>query len=81
MSSASASDGTFLLVVEAIDAQVRSARLDGPEVIEIAPITVGDDGFVRIMVDRLVAGSHDLELRDGAGQMLVAYGFEVSSQD
>ena len=49
--------------------------------IEIAPITVGDDGFVRIMVDRLVAGSYDLELRDGAGQMLVAYGFEVSSQD
>ena len=72
----------FLLVVEAIDAPgAVTARLDGPEVIEIAPIAVGDDGFVRIMVDRLVAGSYDLELRDGAGQMLVAYGFEVSSQD
>ena len=72
----------FLLVVEAIDAPgALTARLDGPEVIEIAPVTVGDDGFVRIMVDRLVAGSYDVELRDGAGQMLVAYCFEVSSKD
>ncbi len=72
----------FLLVVEAIDAQgVVSARLAGPEVVDLSPVVVGDDGFVRIMVDRLAAGSYDIELHDSAGQSLIAYAFEVSSQD
>jgi len=72
----------FLLVVEAIDAEgAVSARLDGPEVIDIEPIVVGEDGFVRIMVDRLAVGAYGIELRDAAGQTLIAYGFEVSAQD